>query len=66
MPGMNGAAFARELRAMAPDVPIMVISGLDEAESEYRELDVVFRTKPLSPEILLATVQELLERSTGR
>ena len=65
MPGMNGSAFARELRVLEPDLPIMVISGLDEAESEYRELGVVFRTKPLSPESLLATVQELLERSAS-
>ena len=66
MPGMNGSAFARELRAIEPGIPIMVISGLDEAESEYQELGVVFRTKPLSPESLLATVQELLERPATR
>ena len=60
MPGMNGAAFARELRSLEPTLPILVISGLDEAEIEYEGLDVLFRLKPLAPEVLLATVDTLL------
>ncbi len=61
MPGMNGAEFVAQLRAFAPDVPVLVISGLAEAEDEYKNLGVDFRMKPLLPETLLATVQTLLE-----
>ena len=61
MPGMNGSAFAREVRALEPTLPILVVSGLEEAATEYEGLEVVFRTKPLSPDDLLSTVQALLQ-----
>ncbi len=60
MPGMNGAQFVRELRATHADLPVLVISGLEEAEQEYAGLNVVFRLKPLLPELLLAQVRELM------
>ncbi len=60
MPEMNGATFTRELRKFAPKLPVMVISGLEEAEDEYRGLDVTFRMKPLQPQSLLANVDVLL------
>lgn len=60
MPGMNGAEFVRQLRNTHPTLPILVISGLDEAEVEYDDLNVVFRMKPLLPEHLLALVRQLL------
>ena len=60
MPGMNGAEFVRELRRTHPELPVMVISGLEDAEAEYGELNVVFRLKPLLPDDLLATVHQLL------
>ncbi len=61
MPGMNGSAFIRALRASHPDLPVMVISGLEEAETEYEHLKVTFRVKPLLPETLLAEVRRLLQ-----
>ena len=65
MPGMNGAEFVTRLRAFAPDLPVLVISGLAEAEDEYAALDVDFRMKPLLPETLLATVHMLVESHTS-
>ena len=35
MPGMTGAEFVRELRTFQPKVPVLVISGMAEAEAEY-------------------------------
>ena len=60
MPGMNGAEFARKVRESHPTLPILVISGLEEAEREYAGCNIVFRTKPLLPEHLLALVHSLL------
>ena len=60
MPGMNGAEFVRELRKTRPKLPVLVISGMEEAESEYEGMNVVFRLKPLLPESLLASVQSLI------
>ena len=65
MPGMNGSEFVRKLRQYEPSVPVLVISGLDEAEREYAELGVVFRMKPLLPENLLALVHTLLSGSAS-
>ena len=40
MPGMNGADFVRELRKTHPKLPVLVISGLEEAEQEYEGMNV--------------------------
>jgi CheY-like chemotaxis protein len=61
MPGMNGASFVSELRKSYPDLPVLVISGLEEAEAEYAALNVSFRLKPLLPDNLLASVHSLIQ-----
>ena len=60
MPGMNGADFVRELRKTFPKLPVLVISGMEEAEAEYEGMNVLFRLKPLLPDHLLASVQSLI------
>ena len=60
MPGMTGSEFVRELRKTHPDIPVLVISGLEEAEEQYRSLGVLFRLKPLMPDHLLASVHRLV------
>jgi DNA-binding NtrC family response regulator len=60
MPGMNGLEFVAHVRDFAPDMPVLVISGLAEAEEEYSHLNVSFRLKPLLPDHLISTVNELL------
>ncbi len=67
MPGMNGAEFVTHLREFAPDIPVLVISGLAEAEDEYSNLGVDFRMKPLLPQNLLNSVHDLIEsRASAR
>jgi CheY-like chemotaxis protein len=65
MPGMNGAEFVTQLREFAPEIPVLVISGLAEAEDEYSALGVDFRMKPFLPQNLIATVQTLIESRTS-
>ena len=62
MPGMNGAQFVRELRKTQPDLPVMVISGLEEAEPDYEGLQVRFLLKPLSPDLLLSNLRFMLDQ----
>jgi CheY-like chemotaxis protein len=38
MPGMSGTELARQVRAMAPDVPILIISGYAEVEDVAPDL----------------------------
>lgn len=65
MPGMTGADFVREIRSFDPEVPVLVISGLAEAEDEYADLGVHFRLKPLLPEHLLASVHRLIAEKSA-
>ncbi len=60
MPGMTGSDFVRELRKTHQHLPVLVISGLEEAEDLYHDLDVHFRLKPLMPDNLLASVNGLI------
>jgi len=60
MPCMNGSEFVRKLREFQPRVPVLVISGMVEAEEEYEGLNIQFRLKPLLPDNLLASVHQLV------
>lgn len=64
MPGMNGSTFSKEVRGLCPAMPILVISGMEEAYDEYQGIKVEFRVKPLQPELLLQCVRELIGSPT--
>ncbi len=61
LPGASGAEFVRMLRKVNSVVPVIVITGLAEAEEEYAGLSVTFREKPCAPEELI----RLLKSVTG-
>lgn len=65
MPEMNGASFVQALRKTHPMLPVMVISGLEEAEDAYAGMNVAFRLKPVLPENLLSSVHRLLKPMAG-
>lgn len=62
MPDMDGAEFVRQLRSFNKHIPIIVISGMAEAEQEYADLSVIFRTKPCEPEDLINLVKSTLSK----
>jgi CheY-like chemotaxis protein len=62
MPGLTGSEFVRKVREFSPDVPVLVISGMEEAEAEYEGLNVHFRLKPLLPDNLLNIVHQLARK----
>lgn len=57
MPGIDGVEFVRRLRASGDPMPVIVLSGLPDAEREYAGLDVAFRVKPFPPEDLIELVR---------
>jgi len=61
MTEMSGAEFVRELRKTHPFLPVLVVSGDENAEAEYQGLGVEFRTKPLLPDLLLQCVRRLVD-----
>jgi DNA-binding response OmpR family regulator len=63
MPGASGADFVRELRKINSDVPVIVVSGMAEAEEEYEGLNVSFRQKPCPPPELIALVKSVFLKS---
>jgi len=60
MPDIDGVEFVRQLRTFNPDIPVIVISGLPDADAEYADLNVIFRVKPCDPEDLIALVRSAL------
>lgn len=60
MPNMDGVEFVKQLRSFYPDMPVIVISGLPDADQEYNGLNVIFRLKPCDPEDLITLVKASL------
>ena len=65
MPKVRGTELVRALRAMHPHTPVIAISGLPGAESEYAGLDVVFLRKPCRPEELIQCLRSCLGMTPG-
>lgn len=66
MPKMNGQQFVARLRQLFPTLPVLVLSGLPDAEIEYVGMNVVYRPKPIAPEELIRLAQSLCEDALGR
>jgi len=60
MPQMTGPELVKKLRERSSTLPIVVLSGLPEAEREYEGMEVYFRLKPLQPEELIELSRTLL------
>jgi CheY-like chemotaxis protein len=66
MPVVDGAEFVRRLRAFDPHMPVIVVSGLFDAEDAYRGLNVVFLMKPCEPDDLIALAKSALSTQRPR
>lgn len=60
MPDMDGVEFVRLLREFAPDIPVILISGQPDVDSEYSGLKIIFRCKPCEPDDLITLVRQAL------
>jgi DNA-binding response OmpR family regulator len=67
MPGMDGVELCRRVKRIA-DLPIIVLSAVDEGESKVRALEEYaedYITKPFNPDELVARVQRVMRRVPG-
>ncbi len=65
MPGRDGIETLQDLRAQAPEVRVVMVTALGMEDYIKRALDAGadgFILKPFSPEKVLETLQEVLER----
>lgn len=65
MPGCSGSELVQQIRTLSTSLPVVVLSGLPEAESEYQGLNVVFRAKPFPPAELIELVRSSLKDSSN-
>ena len=63
MPGATGAEFVRALRLVNPVVPVIVVSGLPEIDTEYQGLNVRFLSKPCPPQVMIDTVKQCIAQA---
>ncbi len=61
MQGLSGADFVRRLRQVDRYLPVIVLSGMAEAEDEYQGMNVIFRQKPCPPPELIHLVKMSIE-----
>lgn len=64
MPGCSGSQLVKQIRAFNQWLPVIVLSGLAEAETEYAGLGVVFRHKPIPPPELIELVRASLDQTS--
>ena len=64
MPGMGGLEMARAAKAIAPQVPVVVVTGWAErddiASARGRDVDAVL-IKPVDPDALTQTVSDVAQ-----
>ena len=63
MPQATGSEFVRMLRDVNPEVPVIVISGMPDAQQEYEGMNVLFRQKPCPPPELIELVQSAVAKN---
>lgn len=67
MPGMDGVELALVMRSRQPQLPILLMSGFVEDAQQLARLegtDVTLLAKPIRADVLLSTINGLLQRPT--
>jgi DNA-binding NtrC family response regulator len=62
LPGCSGAELVRQIRQIAPRMPVVVLTGMPGIEPCYEGLDVTFCFKPLPPDEFIRVIRELLSQ----
>ena len=64
MPGLDSREMIAAIRALRPDIPVLVVSGSmgDSMPRFASDSEILFLPKPLSPERLTVELERLLAR----
>jgi len=68
LPGMDGLEVCRRVRQSRPDLPVVMLTALGEAEDRIAGLEVGaddYVTKPFSPRELVLRIDSVLRRTRG-
>jgi len=60
MTGISGPEFVEEFRSRMPQVPVLVLSAVPDAEQEYKEISGVYVSRTTSPDELRSLVGRLV------
>ncbi len=66
LPGIHGRELCREFKALAPNIPVIVLSANAEVDDKVLLLELGaddYVTKPFSPKELLARVRRAMRRT---
>jgi CheY-like chemotaxis protein len=61
MSGISGPEFVEEFRSRMPDVPVLVLSAVPDAEQEYKGIPQVFVSRTTGGEELRSIVSRLVD-----
>jgi DNA-binding NtrC family response regulator len=67
MPGMNGIEVLKAVKALQPDIPVILITGyasIDTAVEAMKNGASDYVSKPFSPDLLLEKVENVLSKRT--
>jgi FixJ family two-component response regulator len=65
MPGMIGTELTRQIKLLRPDMPVIIISGVNELPTDAHLADR-FISKIAGPEALFAGVAEVLQHHRSK
>jgi DNA-binding response OmpR family regulator len=68
LPGVDGLALCRKLRALYPELPVIMLTALGEEDDRIAGLEVGaddYVTKPFSPRELVLRVESVLRRAAS-
>jgi CheY-like chemotaxis protein len=60
MTGISGPEFVAEFRSRMPQVPVLVLSAVPEAEQEYKGIAGVYVSRATTPEEIRSLVSQLV------
>ena len=63
MPGKDGRTVFRELRQLGVQAPVLILSAYDARQAQAELGAEGFMNKPFEPEVLVATLRQMLART---
>ncbi len=59
LPDLHGLEVHKQLKAISPDLPVLVLTGTESLAPKLEELGIEYRFKPVEKDELLSLVEKL-------